>query len=400
MKKLFLLGSLLFISTPSIVYAQNRSIHFEEGSWRDIQKKAAKENKLIFLDAFASWCGPCKWMAKNVFTNDTVADYFNSHFVCAKIDMEIGEGKDIAKQLQVHAYPNLLFTDATGNMVHRSVGSRPVQEFIALAEDAQNSEKAYSTLLKKYEQGIRTPEFMLAFLRATEDAGLDTKAPTNAYFATIKDREILKPFNWSILYNYLDDMNNLKFKYLLNNLEKFETIYTKDSVSACIYRVYEDTCNRIIRNPKANKQSYFALKENIQKSKFRESGKLLAYTDLAYYRSQNDWEQYATSAENIILHYLPENKEQQLEQINSICWTIFEKVSSEKILTKSLVWGDALLKSSEAPYMDTYANILFKLGKKQDAIQTEEKVIALLKTKPASGFTVEDAEKTLEGFKK
>lgn len=69
-------------------------------------------------------------------------------------------------------------------------------------------------------------------------------------------------------------------------------------------------------------------------------------------------------------------------------------------MTKSLLWGDALLKSSEAPYMDTYANILFKLGKKQDAIQTEEKVIALLKTKPASGFTVEDAEKTLEGFKK
>ncbi len=67
---------------------------------------------------------------------------------------------------------------------------------------------------------------------------------------------------------------------------------------------------------------------------------------------------------------------------------IFEKVSSEKTLTKSLVWGDALLKSNEAAYMDTYANILFKLGKKQDAIQTEEKVIALLKTRPAAGFTV------------
>jgi len=47
--------------------------------WQDIVAMAKQENKLIFLDAYASWCGPCKWMAANMFTNDTIADYYNKN---------------------------------------------------------------------------------------------------------------------------------------------------------------------------------------------------------------------------------------------------------------------------------------------------------------------------------
>jgi uncharacterized protein YyaL (SSP411 family) len=59
--------------------------------------KAKKENKLIFVDAYASWCGPCKLMVKNIFPLKTVGDYYNSHFINAKIDMEKGEGIELAK---------------------------------------------------------------------------------------------------------------------------------------------------------------------------------------------------------------------------------------------------------------------------------------------------------------
>jgi uncharacterized protein YyaL (SSP411 family) len=63
-------------------------MEFEKGSFSEIKEKAKKENKLIFMDCYTSWCGPCKMMARETFTNDTVAKYFNEHFINCSFDME------------------------------------------------------------------------------------------------------------------------------------------------------------------------------------------------------------------------------------------------------------------------------------------------------------------------
>lgn len=57
--KMLLLGALIVSSSG---FAQTKEIHFEKSSFADIKAKAKKENKLIFIDAYTSWCGPCKWM--------------------------------------------------------------------------------------------------------------------------------------------------------------------------------------------------------------------------------------------------------------------------------------------------------------------------------------------------
>lgn len=78
MKKLILMA-LLVAGVLFGAEAQNRSISFEQTKeWKKIVKKAKKEKKLIFVDCYTSWCGPCKMLAKDVFTRDTVADFFNS----------------------------------------------------------------------------------------------------------------------------------------------------------------------------------------------------------------------------------------------------------------------------------------------------------------------------------
>ena len=103
--------SLAFLSLSIIAVSQNKDINFEHGTFAEIKAKAKKENKLIFVDAYTTWCGPCKQMAKTVFTNDAVADFYNFSFINAKIDMEKGEGIEIAKQYEVKCYPNLLFME-------------------------------------------------------------------------------------------------------------------------------------------------------------------------------------------------------------------------------------------------------------------------------------------------
>ncbi len=133
MKKQLFLLFLLVVITFTVV-AQNRKIQFEEGNWQSILNKAQKNKKIIFIDCYATWCGPCKMLDKNVFTNDAVADYFNKNFINYKSDMEKGEGVTLAKKFAVRAYPTMIFLNDKGEILHTVVGYRNPQQLI---EEAQ-----------------------------------------------------------------------------------------------------------------------------------------------------------------------------------------------------------------------------------------------------------------------
>ena len=97
MKSIVLFSSLfiaiLFVQATIIEgnpVKESRGIDFFPGSWNEALELAKKEDKLIFLDAYASWCGPCKSMQKKVFPTDKVGEYFNARFINVKIDMEKG----------------------------------------------------------------------------------------------------------------------------------------------------------------------------------------------------------------------------------------------------------------------------------------------------------------------
>lgn len=182
---LFLLGACVFSDTAA--QAPTSSISFENGSLEEIKTKATAENKLIFLDAYASWCGPCKKMSKQVFTNDKVAEYFNANFINAKIDMEAGEGRDIAKLYAVSVYPSLLFINGEGKVLHRATGAYEPEALIELAKYAQDPDKASSGSQEIHEEASNnfTPtfpnkfEFAFTLSQYQKDfgAGLSIRSP-------------------------------------------------------------------------------------------------------------------------------------------------------------------------------------------------------------------------------
>lgn len=127
---LLILGA-LSVSLTSIpkklnIYSEeteNEGIKFKNISFTDALAEAKATNKLIFIDAYAVWCGPCKWMEANTFTDQKVGEFFNENFINLKIDMEKGEGPGIAKKYQVSAYPTMFFIDGKGKVVHRIIGA-------------------------------------------------------------------------------------------------------------------------------------------------------------------------------------------------------------------------------------------------------------------------------------
>jgi thiol:disulfide interchange protein len=118
---------------------EKRGIGFFDGTWKEAKAKAKEDKKCLFLDAYASWCGPCKTMDKEIFTNTDVAHYFNEKFISLRIDMEKGEGPELAKKLQsIDGYPSMLFFNKDGSLVKTILGSRSVEELLQEAKLVAN----------------------------------------------------------------------------------------------------------------------------------------------------------------------------------------------------------------------------------------------------------------------
>lgn len=117
-------------STTSHSQPAEQGITFFEGALDQALAQAGKENKLVFLDIYAVWCGPCKRLKATTFKDAAVGEYFNKRFVSIAIDGEKGEGPALAQKLKLTAYPTLFVLDAKGNVVRKMVGFRTPEQLL------------------------------------------------------------------------------------------------------------------------------------------------------------------------------------------------------------------------------------------------------------------------------
>jgi len=113
-------------------------LSFFEGSWNDALQLAKAENKLIFLDIYATWCGSCRRLKQNTFTDREAGDLYNANFINIALDGEKGEGKILAQKYGVKAYPGLLFVDHTGRLVAEVNGYHNPRRFVELGKNVLN----------------------------------------------------------------------------------------------------------------------------------------------------------------------------------------------------------------------------------------------------------------------
>lgn len=143
--------------------SQAQGIKFTEGNWKEILALAEKEKKLVFVDCCTEWCQPCKKMEKETFSLKKVGEYFNTHFINVKMDMERGEGPVILNMYKINAFPTLLFVNAKGEEVFRIVGDKTEQELLQVGADALASETVYPVNPQAEKQihliGKEVPDF-------------------------------------------------------------------------------------------------------------------------------------------------------------------------------------------------------------------------------------------------
>ena len=176
--------------------------------------KAKAENKMIFLDCFTTWCGPCKMMANTVFPQEKVGAAMNPKFVNVKIDMESAYGAPLAKKLQITAYPTFVIFNADLQEVGRFLGGSQADEFLKRVQE-KSADNSSSALKARWEAGERNPEFLMTYLKTltatykTQDANdvaealLEGKEATFAADSTLRKiflSNIINPFAKSFIY--------------------------------------------------------------------------------------------------------------------------------------------------------------------------------------------------------
>lgn len=118
-------------STEKVVYG---GIKFDKTSMKKALSQAKSSGKLIFIDVYTTWCGPCKEMARTTFQSDEVGKLFNKKFINLKLDAENEtDGQEVAQTYGVSAFPTLLFINGDGKLVKKLVGKQSEEKLLSIA---------------------------------------------------------------------------------------------------------------------------------------------------------------------------------------------------------------------------------------------------------------------------
>lgn len=316
-----LLTTLTLFALVIGLHAQS-GIDFFHGSLAEAQEKARTEGKLIFLDAYAQWCGPCKWMARTTFKDAEAGKFFNTHFINMKMDMEAGEGPRVARKIGVRAYPTLAFIDADGNIVKKAEGALDARGLIQLGQDVLDSRPETHAQLDvpgedEFDEDI--PEGAIAPLPNTPPAPGETPAPGAALRADEFETQLMQS---------IEAGEQATFKQLSAQLLASEVKYK--------YFLYLDA------------QRAWAIARDDQRT-FTENAAILVG-----------------------------EQGHDAELINNAAWFFYELVDDRALLEMALSWAERSIDIDPNYYNhDTFAMLQYKLGNKDEAIRYAEKAIEI-----------------------
>ncbi|WP_164121842.1 MULTISPECIES: thioredoxin family protein [Sphingobacterium] len=225
MKNILLLIMLLLSSVASkaqgIVFKDNQK-------WDEVLAIADKENKLIFIDCYTEWCGPCKGLERNIFPQKEMGDFYNEHFINVKYDMEKENGLELDAFFpeQIKRYPTLLYVDPKSKrIVHKLIGTRSVDEFV---QEAKKAIKGVGIVTQKikYEDGNRELPFLTEYVKSLNNI-LDKEGVVKViddYLTVNGYDQLLQEPVWAMVAPYMYDYESKYLRYVLDNKSKFSRL--------------------------------------------------------------------------------------------------------------------------------------------------------------------------------
>ncbi|MEN9964735.1 MAG: hypothetical protein RL582_1830 [Bacteroidota bacterium] len=419
---LLCLYALSFVFSTSIK-AQDYSIRFETTSLGEVLQKAKQQKKSIFVDCYTKWCGPCKQMEKETFTQKAIAEYFNENFINVRVDLEEGEGPAFMKKHAIRIFPTLFFLDSNGEVIHRFAGYQDSSMLMEEVHNASSTENNFAfknekieAIKKKYKNtnqiDLAEVANSLIFLRTLN---MEDSVLSDIYFSNITPASFLDSIHWITMTNLIRDIYHPAFTYFLENKSTFEEKFGTQAVQYYIEDILVFGVGNLLAQTKnmAELEQHIRILKKLKPENFTDSA--VYRLKLNYYSTKKDWKNY------IKLFEQDEEKYQTnvLGAVNEVCWNILSTSHNKKLYQKLETWmkktlldqyeediewlivGDyktklkkyekrkltneeisnlnLLYQYSMYPSIDTYANLLYKLDRKKEARVYAEKAVKIAK---------------------
>ncbi|MEP7376782.1 MAG: thioredoxin fold domain-containing protein [Chitinophagaceae bacterium] len=420
-----LMGPMLFL--PILAAAQidtySKGIKWSANlSWEQIKQKAKAENKYIFLDVYETWCGPCKMMDRNVFVEDSVGQFFNDKIIAVKLQMDrtshdnedikkwYKDADAIGKQYQINAFPSFIFINPEGEVTDLQTGYRESHDFLNITRNALKAGKLYTdpflrywVLLNDYKNGIIKYDSLDYMIRKAGEINDSVARPQmmkvyKEYISSLEPKERYTKKNVEFWEGLNLSSKSIMFQYLVKDEKKIDKVkYEGFAFSIASKTIHNELVLPFFENQ--NKNSTVAITGNyatllvgkiktdsseadwsrlfllLRKEYSKEiAERMVLLSRVDWYRRHwnndgvfNVWvEQVAKYPEDLRLSYF---------DINNQAWQAFMNVTDKKVLNSYISLMKVLVGSfsKNAIIIDTYANLLYKIGKRTEAITWQEK---------------------------
>ncbi len=369
-----------------------QGIEFFHGSWEEALQEAQKQEKVIFVDAYATWCGPCKRMSREVFPNEKVGEFFNQHFINMKLDMEKGEGLSFRKSYPVSAFPTLFFISGDGEVVQKVRGAQDVNGFLQLGQKVLSMSSNTEEYATQYEAGERDPELVYKYVKALNNAGESSLRVANEYLDEQENLNTL--FNLRFLLEATTEADSKIFSMMIERREQIEELEGKEAVRQKILRACRATVNKAIEF-----QHEGLLEGAVDKMQKHYPEKADAFelsSQMEFYRAMGDARPYVKATKKYAKKMVDGNPA-ELNKLASELVKHFNKDDDALKLAEDLA-KEAAEQGEEYLYFLTYAHVLFLNGKNGDAREAAEKSLELARGEgPAAVMMVESFMKQMEG---
>jgi thiol-disulfide isomerase/thioredoxin len=439
-KKIILIT--LFVCTDGLLcFAQK--IEGQSLSWEKIKAKARAENKYIFMDCYATWCGPCKWMDKYILSDTSVVRYLDEHFILIKVQFDktpqdneyvknwYNDAEQIAREMLINAYPTYLFYLPNGEPAHRFEGivKKPSEFIRKLSESLRKDKQVYTILKQLYKQPADS-----AILHEAIEAAQTAKHPIIAdslagvYIGTLK--QPLSKENIDFIFYNIRSSKYPTFPWMMSNISAINLGLNREEFAEkqisyiirteIIDSVIKKNCKKISwefvrkiiikKHPKLPDSLWRFLRLGFENGiiKYEISEK---YTDKllspdwkslekyltkryrgqdihaiilknkpSHYRKIKDWNAAGRSIIEYLLAFSVDDY-----TANDLIWKyVFLYADDNNVLQSALPISKKIVDNNpnEANYMDTYANLLYKLGRINLALQWEENALKLSRSLP------------------
>lgn len=389
----------VLLAAVSVIAQGNDSVRFTRIAPDSAIALGIQERKIIFMDCYADWCGPCKLMDKQVFRgNDSLAKFFNENFVCVKADMtsENSLCYSAKKKYGVEALPTYLFIDPqSDSVIHRAGSFQPVPAMVAIGKVALGrnpiSFPAYEREFRQdTAQGKRMPQKRLfEYIRLRASLGLNNTAQVDTFLG--RQSDWMDSLSWQVIRSSEKcpptAVGSKAFNFLLAHRAAFNRKYGGDAVDSVLMHRYAQAMESCIyAKPLPDTVCYAKLREQVADLNAPFSERMPLEYDLTLYerigKKTGNWNQFFATAHIFIPMYAYDSSANWL---NYISWIFYEHATEPDDIAAAVSWSKRSTEIWEDWItVDTYAHLLYKQGKRYQAKKQAKRAIKLAKAHNAT----------------